>query len=201
MDELKTLIEALEGNLDSLKLWASKDLGLVSLNDQESPSCSQRKEETFDIDGGLLGQKCSIDLILGSISDSSDNKKNNLIVNLAETSLSICTQEIILDQRETDIMRVGSDCGSSLSNVLSDKDQPTCSRGGENLGASDCNKLFGFNLLDLHKLSSVPLNGNQSCSEQKLSFHVDPVDIGSIVFGRLWCNKQAIFPKGMLLYE
>ncbi|KAM7524778.1 hypothetical protein LguiA_014680 [Lonicera macranthoides] len=196
MDELKTLIEALEGNLDSLKLWASKDLGLVSLNDQESPFCSQRKEETFDIDGSLLGQKCSIDLILGSISDSSDNKKNNPIVNLAETSLSICTQEIILDQRETDIMRVGSDCGSSLSNVLTDKDQPTCSRDGENLGASDCNKLFEFDLLDLHKRSSVPLNGSPSCAEQKLSFHVDLVDIGSIVFGRLWCNKQAIFPKG-----
>ncbi|KAL8508259.1 hypothetical protein ACS0TY_018735 [Phlomoides rotata] len=33
-------------------------------------------------------------------------------------------------------------------------------------------------------------------SEQRISICVEPVNFGSLVYGKLWCNKNAIFPKG-----
>jgi histone demethylase JARID1 len=39
-------------------------------------------------------------------------------------------------------------------------------------------------------------NGGQSCSYRKLCLSVDLLNIGSLVSGRLWYNKQTIFPKG-----
>ena len=71
IDELHMLVKALEGGLDAVKGWASKDLGFVSVNDcdahmskllqdsevlktepsqpRESLSCSRRMEEKVDI--------------------------------------------------------------------------------------------------------------------------------------------------------
>ncbi|KAA8537093.1 hypothetical protein F0562_029571 [Nyssa sinensis] len=289
MDELNTLIEVLEGKLDAAKVWASEDLGLVSVNSKdntfakldqdrqtsgvsspkrnESPSCFQRTEESYNInepcsslqcpvtsevqsdtqhgtlslcashsitdehkeealviaDEGNVEQKCCIDLNLGSMSDKhgsglqqiSDSCDNKVIVNMAETCMSMCMKEknYNLDaEREPDIMRLSSDCDSSVSHVLSNKDHPSCSRDVVNRCASDCNKLFGVDLL-VHQHSSVPVRNllkaeivdlldenvyltGQSSLIQKLSFYVDPINYGSVVFGKLWCNKQAIFPKG-----
>ncbi|GFQ07428.1 lysine-specific demethylase jmj18 [Phtheirospermum japonicum] len=59
-------------------------------------------------------------------------------------------------------------------------------------------KLFG---VDLSSPSSVRSNASmkndsvENC-EQRSSVCVEPVSFGSVVFGKLWCNKDAIFPKG-----
>ncbi|KAA8544808.1 hypothetical protein F0562_019601 [Nyssa sinensis] len=174
-------------------------------------------------DEGKVGQECCIDLNLDSISGErgsglqqiSDSCDNKVIVNMAETCISLCVQENIYNsdaQREPDIMRLSNECDSSVSHVLSNKDHPSCLMDVAICCATDGNKLFGVDLLD-HQHLSVPLN-NLSKSEivdvsdvkvsltdksgpvQKLSFCVDPINYGSVVFGKLWCNKQAIFPKG-----
>lgn len=66
MDELNTLIEALEEKLVPLKAWASADLGLVGMNCEDSisgishskknngPVCSPKIEENFEKDSANL---------------------------------------------------------------------------------------------------------------------------------------------------
>ncbi|XP_059666927.1 lysine-specific demethylase JMJ18-like isoform X2 [Cornus florida] len=269
MDELNTLVRALEGELDAVKAWASEDLGLVSVNgkdstsgklnqeretseinspkQKESPSCSPRTEENLYIsepcssshcralsevvqsetqrgafslgashlvtdedkeeiqvltDEGKAGQERFIDLNLDSMSDEhvsglqqvSDSFDNKVMVDTAET-MSMCIEEENCSsgaQKEPEIMRLGS-------NV--------------NCCPSDINKLFETDFSVLHQHSSVPLtnlskteNGNpsdvkvsltgQSSPIQKLNFCVNPINYGSVVFGKMWCNKQAIYSKG-----
>uniref|UniRef100_A0A5B7AGW7 Putative lysine-specific demethylase JMJ18 isoform X1 n=1 Tax=Davidia involucrata TaxID=16924 RepID=A0A5B7AGW7_DAVIN len=279
MDELNTLVEALEGKLDAVRSWVAEDLGLVPLNhkdnnfaklDQDietsrincpkrngSPSCSPRTAESYNInepcssthchvspevvqsdtqqvafslfashsmiDEGKVGQESCIDLNLDSMSDEhgsglqqiSDSCDNKVIVNMAETCMSMCVQEKIYNsdaRREPDIMRLGNECDSSVSHVHSNKDHSSYSRDIAICCASDGNKLFGVDLLD-HKHLSAPLSNlskteivdlsdvkvtltDQNGHIQKLSFCVDPINYGTVVFGKLWCNKQAIFPKG-----
>ncbi|KAK2983960.1 hypothetical protein RJ640_009683, partial [Escallonia rubra] len=250
MDELNTLVEALEGKLDALEAWVSEDPGLVSAmgklcqertsgvncpkqteNPPDSPrteqnifvdmpcssnlcaseSMKQLKEEIFATDDVLFGPNWWIDLNLDSVSDEHKSKSlqrfgscdNNVKTDTAETSMPIGVQENIY---RSDVTQLGSDCGSSLSLVLSDKDRTSRSR----TDPSDRNKLFGFEVLDSDSVqsSSFPESKNldtsdvtlsldgKNCSMQKLCFHVDPLNIGSIVSGRLWCSKNTIFPKG-----
>ncbi|KAK9267111.1 hypothetical protein L1049_009530 [Liquidambar formosana] len=282
MDDLNTLVEALEGRLDALKAWVSEDPGLVSDNDKdgcgaktdreseasgpmchqqkESPSCSPRKD-VFNInnpcasnfhvssevvqresqkgsgslcvshivtDGrddilreeapvvnseGKVEQECFLDLNLNVMSNDSGNYKD--LVNVAETSLSLCKQgkSHRFDAIKPDVMRVGSDCESSVSHVLLNKDHPSCSKDVGNPFVSDCNSLLGFDHLVPHLHSSISSDNllkteiinrsdikvpvtDQGCLIQKLDSDVEPINFGSAVFGKLWCSKQAIFPKG-----
>ncbi|XP_059667390.1 lysine-specific demethylase JMJ18-like [Cornus florida] len=284
MDELNTLIEALEGNLNAVKAWVSEDLGLASINskdsdfvelgqereitgfdcpkEKKSPSCppitdgsfninescsslhdcgssevvqldlqretfnlcasasmiAEHKEEALVItDEGKVGLECCIDLNLESISDEqgsglqqiSDSCDNKVILNMHETCMPMCKQEKNYSpdaRREQDIIRPSSDCDSSVSHGLSNRDHPSCSRDVANCCASDGNKLFGVDLsVPLSNLSktenmdhsdvNVSLTG-QISHIQKSSFCIDPINYGSVVCGKLWCNKQAIFTKG-----
>ncbi|KAL6546283.1 hypothetical protein OROMI_022004 [Orobanche minor] len=76
-------------------------------------------------------------------------------------------------------------------------------------GASGSNsKLFGVDLLPKSVRSNASLeNGSmevlvdkvlkrESDCEQMSNFCVEPLSFGSVVYGKLWCNKDAIFPKG-----
>ncbi|KAK3030867.1 hypothetical protein RJ639_037324, partial [Escallonia herrerae] len=176
-----------------------------------SQSMKQLKEEIFATDDVLFGRNWWIDLNLDSVSDEHESKSqqrfgscdNNVKTDTAETSMPIGVQENIY---RSEVTQLGSDGGSSLSLVLSEKDQTSRSR----TDPSDRNKLFGFELLDSDSVQSnsfsesknldtsdvtLSLDG-KNCSMQKLCFHVDPLNIGSVVSGRLWCSKKAIFPKG-----
>ncbi|KAK3041880.1 hypothetical protein RJ639_001248 [Escallonia herrerae] len=250
MNELNTLVEALQGKLDALEAWVSEDPGLVSVmgkhcqertsgvhcpKQTENPpdlprteqnmfvdmpcssnlcasqSMKQLKEENFATDDTLFGPNWWIDLNLDSVSDEHESKSqqrfgscdNNVKTDTSETSMPIGVQENIY---RSEVTQLGSDGGSSLSLVLSEKDQTSRSR----TDPSDRNKLFGFELLDSDSVQSnsfpesknldasdvtLSLDG-KNCSTQKLCFHVDPLNIGSVVSGRLWCSKKVIFPKG-----
>ncbi|CAK9167435.1 unnamed protein product [Ilex paraguariensis] len=172
---------------------------------------------------GKLGHKCCIGLKLDGISIDhgsglqlkSDCLDNNIVLNVAKTCMSRGTQEKNCSsdaQKDPKILRLGSDSGSSVSHVLSGKDHPLCSS-DVRYGVSDRNRVFGVDLLASGPSSAVPLNislktesldhsnvkehlTSHSCSLQKSSFHVDLLNCGSAVIGKLWCNKQAIFPKG-----
>jgi histone demethylase JARID1 len=38
----------------------------------------------------------------------------------------------------------------------------------------------------------------ESCLMQICGTSVKPISLGSVVHGKLWCSKHAIYPKGML---
>lgn len=190
----------------------SSDQNLRNDDKPESP-CLEDKSK--------IGQKCHTDMNLDGPSDDhrsklqqSFNSCKNEIINAGGICESKGMQEINLDldaKREPYVIQLGSDCGSTVSNVASDNSCPPKSR-----NAGSCIEPVGTKLFGVHLFSSppsgVPLTSslktetkdfsfNGICqvdpdSEQKLSFCVDPINFGSVVHGKLWCNKETIFPKG-----
>ncbi|CAA2934426.1 lysine-specific demethylase JMJ18-like [Olea europaea subsp. europaea] len=172
-------------------------------------------------DESKIGQKCYTGMNLDGSSDDSRSKLQeafssckNEIINAGGFCESKGMQEMILDldaKREPYVIQLGSDCGSIVSNVASDNSCPPKSR-----NAGSCIEPVGTKLFGVHLFSSppsgVPLTSslkteskdfsfNGICqvdpdSEQKLSFCIDPINFGSVVHGKLWCNKEIIFPKG-----
>lgn len=146
----------------------------------------------------------------------SDSHGKEAIENL-KAHLSACYQEKVLCSgtvKEQDTMQVRSDCNSSNSHKDLNKDQPSCSRVIEGTCSFDVKKLFGVDLSLPHQQSKLPLvdllktdtiNGSNvrtSVTDQrfqkKLETCVEPINFGCVMCGKLWCSKQAIFPKGML---
>jgi histone demethylase JARID1 len=106
--------------------------------------------------------------------------------------------------------QAAGDCKSEL-HELSNKNQPSYPM----FGAS-CKKLFGVDLsfppshsvisaksfkTEMVEGSNVRSVTNQSSPVKKLNPCVEPINVGSVIFGKLWCCKQAIFPKGTLFYD
>ena len=149
------------------------------------------------------------------ISDSFNSKS---ITNVEETFMSNCKQKNVHSsdtEREPRLMQQDSDhdLSISLSHVLLNKDFPSCSRDVGHTFSRDRNKLFGVDLLFPCPHSEVPLDSSletefvdtsdvkiamkdQSCPIQKLDPCVEPMNFGTVMFGKLWCSKRAIFPKG-----
>ncbi|KAF8413477.1 hypothetical protein HHK36_001464 [Tetracentron sinense] len=120
-------------------------------------------------------------------------------------------------------IRSCSDCDSSVSlnhsvelasqHVLMNRDHMLCKGGIEYPFTSGGNKLFGVDLGVPHPFSYAPsismvktenvdtlslqtyLTG-QSYITQKLDLRVEPLNFGSLMVGKLWCSKQAIYSKG-----
>ncbi|KAL6991825.1 hypothetical protein U1Q18_009936 [Sarracenia purpurea var. burkii] len=157
-------------------------------------------------------QKFCIDLNIDGLSDGSgsglqqmsDSPDNNSV--LKANGVGKCTDK---PKGSEDIIRLRSDSGSSVSHMISDQDHHAYSRNVGNPCAFGGNKLFGVDLLVSHSHPSVPLNlflkdetgehfemRRASCSIQNSSAFVSPINYGTVVFRKLWCNKQAIFPKG-----
>ncbi|XP_016456757.1 lysine-specific demethylase JMJ18 isoform X1 [Nicotiana tabacum] len=256
MDELNTLVQALEGKLGAIELWASKVSGFRSLNRRQHNFVKLDSEgdglemdpsmKNDDLPGSLREQKhnakkqcrslhsethafwsdqqkhllCApenlskgtkeeapatngyhFDLDCNSLSNERGKKTN-------KTSTSIAIQEIngdLKEPTERDRVILVCDSGSSVS-LATEKYLHLFSDDATNSYASNYSsgkKLFG---VDLSMCSlRVRQNGildtdkdspSSKISEQKLTYHVDPLIFGSIVSGRLWCNKLAIFPKG-----
>lgn len=95
-----------------------------------------------------------------------------------------------------------------------EKDFSSCSRDAQNSCTLDGWKLFGVDLL-MHSDSGEQLNGvckmgdvetsntsisltNQSVLMQKFGISVELVNLGSVMCGKVWCSKHAIYPKGKL---
>ncbi|KAK7359064.1 hypothetical protein VNO77_01010 [Canavalia gladiata] len=92
------------------------------------------------------------------------------------------------------------------------KDFSSCSRDVRNSSTLAGGKLFGVPLR-MHSDSGEQLNSifkmgdvetsstgksltNQSFLIQKFGISVEPVNFGSVMNGKLWCSKHAIYPKG-----
>ncbi|KAE8673422.1 Lysine-specific demethylase JMJ18 [Hibiscus syriacus] len=281
VDELQILVKALEGGLDAVKLWASRDLGLVSDNDcdayvsnlvedgeilktetaqvRESFSRSSRVGEMVNINApcshGLFSsevlpsecqpklkaplvavdthnkvlnvgvvvekrtnseQDTCIDLNLDIISDyparkslcDSDSSNNNSIPDVETFSREkICGFNEV---SEPVLKRLKSDCSSSVSCEYSIKYQHSISTGHQDSNGFEGNKLFGIELQFPHisagqsntLLKAETVNSSDVIASVAGQCHpllnpsVEPINFGSIIFGKLWCSSQAIFPKG-----
>ncbi|KAG4123890.1 hypothetical protein ERO13_D10G005000v2 [Gossypium hirsutum] len=284
VDELQMLVEALEGGLDAVKLWASKDLGLVSGIDcdvylskwvqdsevlkfepaRESFSCSSRVEEKVDIntpylyghfssevspsecqpatklkashvtlDGhnnvvnvGVLvmenrtnsEQEACIDLNLDIVSDYPATARKSICDSDSSSNHSVTDVETFLREkscgfdevREPVLKRLKSDCSSSVSREYSEKYQHSISTGHRGPDGFEGKKLFGVELQFPHinagqsntLLKAETLNCSDVIASMAHQGHpllnhaVEPLNFGSVIFGKLWCNSQAIFPKG-----
>jgi histone demethylase JARID1 len=145
----------------------------------------------------------------------SDGCDNKAISYVKETHGSPCMQETPGSSdaaKEQDREQVVGDCEAKLQELSNKKDpypiftQDTC---------ASRNKLFGVDLSRSHsvrpaKSFKTEMNKggldvrpatNQSIPVKKLNPCVEPINVGSVMFGKLWCCKQAIFPKGTLLYD
>ncbi|XVE89402.1 hypothetical protein DITRI_Ditri19aG0198700 [Diplodiscus trichospermus] len=289
IDELHILVKALEGGLDTIEAWASKDLGLVSFNDcdahvsklvkdsallktepsqlRESSSCSPRMEEKLDsntpcpyglassevfpsechgtklkashvtldshnnvLNVGVLvmenkvnlEQDACIDLNVDIISDypasklvyASDSPNDNSVTDV-ETFLPLFKREKFCgfdEVKEPALKRLRSDCSSSVSQESLKMYQHSTSRVHRVSDGFDGKRLFGVELnfprihagqsntlLKTETDNSSYVNASMAdCGGLSLNSSVEPLNFGSVVYGKLWCSKQAIFPKGMI---
>ncbi|RDX79654.1 Lysine-specific demethylase JMJ18, partial [Mucuna pruriens] len=109
-------------------------------------------------------------------------------------------------RNEEDNMDPGAGGIAALEKVI-----PSCSRDVQNSCTLDGCKLFGVDLQmhsdsgeqlnDVFKMGDVETSNttsltNRSFLMQKFGISVEPVNLGSVVCGKLWCSKHAIYPKG-----
>lgn len=167
-----------------------------------------------------LEQDACIDLNLDILSDypaskslyASDNLNNNSVTDV-ETFLPFLKREKICgfdEVREPVLKRLRSDCGSSVSQDSPKKYPQATSRVHEDSDGFNGKKLFGVELrfphidpgqsntlLKTETVNSSDVNPSIADHGDTLfNSSVEPLNLGAVMFGKLWCSKQAIFPKG-----
>ena len=139
-----------------------------------------------------------------------DNRDNKGVPHVEK----VCYSEA---RKERDNMELGAGCILSDSVAVLEKGFSPCSRDHQNSCSLDGCKLFGVDLQmnseSGEQLNSVCKTGvadtsntcisltNPSFLMQEFGTSVDLVSLGSVLHGKRWCNKHAIYPKGMLRYE
>lgn len=187
------------------------------------------KEALTKDSGSKVRQGFCIDLNLDTTSDehgsglqqvsySCDSKATG---NVAESFWSVCKEEKVTSPevpKQLDIVLLTGDCDSSVSIVRRNKHHFPCVVDNRNPCVSDGSKLFGADLLVSLPQSSIrPSNltkteilGNsdvkvyvtdQTRSIEKMNFCVELIHFGTLLFTKPWCSKEAIFPKGMLIWK
>ncbi|XVF26314.1 hypothetical protein REPUB_Repub14bG0005600 [Reevesia pubescens] len=169
-----------------------------------------------------LEQDACIDLNLDIISDypaseslyASDSPNNNSVADV-DTFLPFFKQEKNCgfdEVREPVLKRLRSDYSSSVSQESPNKYQHSTSRVHWDSDGFDGKKSFGFELqfphiaagesntlLKTEIINSSFVNASVVMTDRGdllLNSSVEPLNFGSVMFGKLWCSKQAIFPKG-----
>jgi len=162
-----------------------------------SPSSLSAPNESIDSDNDNM---IVIDKDKADIADS-HNKGDSVLEE------KVCCSEI---KKEQDNMEIVVDLSTSSSVVK--KEVSSCSRNVHNSCTSDGGKHEVHLQMDsdsrkkpkivVEKVidttsTSISLT-QESFLMQIFSTSVKPISLGSVVHGKLWCNKQAIYPKGML---
>ncbi|KAI3680889.1 hypothetical protein L6452_35668 [Arctium lappa] len=181
-DELTILVDSLEGNSDALRKWASQNLGL----DQEKAFVGDcfKKDKCAPL-SPIKIETCSFSRHHGSTGVvQSDLEQKTFDVHPKEEPVYMadrsfggqrCLIDLNLDSFSVDDGRENK--------VTSDVSGST---GVQNYCVSDDNTLLGFDILASH--SDMKLSGSD--------LDVELLNVGNVAFGKLWCNNQAIFPKG-----
>jgi histone demethylase JARID1 len=172
IEELNMLVEALEGRLEAIKVWASKDHGVVSIDntdmhaakkpklDQESgmykiKSCDPRdtspccpvSEDKVNINASCSSSSHVSSAVVQSGSQDGHNDNGTLVMNAEAKVGHDCNFDLNLncmfDEHESKMMDISDGCDNKASTF-------------------DGNKLFGVDLGLPHHSSNTP---SISCSE------------------------------------
>lgn len=196
----------LESQQDSLNLRASPMK--CEDSDNQHKGLSRNDDDKFNY---------TIDLNIGTKPD--EGEKNTLAItggirSLEDTCVSVCWAErkaIPHAIKRSLDMQLVRDSKSSVACAISKSDLTVSAMDNWNTSShGDC-KLFGVNLLfpDQHPavlcsnlLTTKPVDSSavkrSSCPIKEFTACVEPIHFGSIMAGKCWCSKQAIFPKGTL---
>ncbi|XP_063944173.1 lysine-specific demethylase JMJ18 [Daucus carota subsp. sativus] len=242
MDELSTLIKALEDEAGALKAWPSVDEGLVCINCEDSisgissakqnddPAKFPKRDETLQEDtaDGCMSQVVTNKLKEDVVGKSNDtmtiNQSYTVISAVVERMLNhksdVCYDNMMANEgdacnnvireafhkadsrQKLDSLQLGGCPGSSVSYVLPKNVCPSPSMDVADRGASNNDLTFGCMSSNevVDQLGIKDTHSVRNGSLQKFSFDVHPINIGNAVSGRLWCNKQVIYPKGFKSY-
>lgn len=197
------------GHVSSEVVQSGSEPGPIGMSHLTVDGHSENDENLVMNNCGKGGQECSIDLNIDCTSNEHESRLLHIYDNYEKKP--IINSDV---GREPDTSKLVRHCCVS-SPILLDRDYPLSSRDMGSDSTFDDNKLFGADLFTPDSHSKVLASGlketetvntsdikifmtHQSSPLQKFTSSIEPINIGSVVFGKLWCNKQAIFPKGML---
>ncbi|KAJ9565800.1 hypothetical protein OSB04_001766 [Centaurea solstitialis] len=167
-DELTVLVGSLEGDSDALRKWASQNLGL----DQETGD-GYKKDKCAPL-SSIKIETCGFPHHYGPMGVS---------------QLDPQRKTVDAHPKEEPVCMGDGSFGGSRCVIDLNLDSVFVDDGRENKVASfDDKKPLGFDILASN--TDMRLLGS--------NLDVELLNIGSVAFGKLWCNKQAIFPKGIV---
>ncbi|CAN1169410.1 Lysine-specific demethylase JMJ14 [Linum perenne] len=209
MDELSRLVDALEGDTQAMKLWASEATRLVSVK-EESPSCSPRRDELLGTSGscGSNSHDVTSDVIQSDSKHVSSDKAQALWTEADAMEEEVCF-DLNVDATCTDRGReslYASDSSSSRLVSNSSECYELSKSASCRTVLEDTNvvgkKLFGVDLMSPPQFTTIPsksseIDGvNKESSSNQFDRSVELLNCGSVVLRRNWYSKEAIFPKG-----
>uniref|UniRef100_A0A7N0UH57 Uncharacterized protein n=1 Tax=Kalanchoe fedtschenkoi TaxID=63787 RepID=A0A7N0UH57_KALFE len=225
IDELQKLVKALEGDPDALKLWASKDQKLVvcAIDDKK---CGFRTIENDELDLHKSKRPKEEDVSVRFSGVDHSSRRNYHGLNEEAHAICCDNEEHVSCHGENhDTFIVEEVSGADLSvdsingeviSIVSEKYIAMCPQ--EQSGFLEEQKQDEAELLNYRQHDAYP--GHASCSincadinsdclleslVKPMAYHfvvqnsdicVKVLAVGQPMFGKLWCNKNAMFPKG-----
>ncbi|KAE8700786.1 putative Fasciclin-like arabinogalactan family protein [Hibiscus syriacus] len=200
IDELKMLVKALEEGVDPFKAWACTDI--EGCDAHVSNLVHNSEDASMKLNLGIISDYPAINSL--NALDSPNNKSD------VKTFLPSCKHERGFDEvREPVLKRIKSDCRpSSDSRDSPNKYQHSTSSVPLDSDGFDVNNLFSVEHQSPHPWKSNILmkttTTNSSDVNASIAARGDPLlnssmeslNFGSVMFGKQWCSKQAIYPKG-----
>ncbi|CAN6347252.1 unnamed protein product [Urochloa humidicola] len=215
MEELNTLVAALEGNRTAVCLWGQDHLGLVCPSgDVQKRKMDSGKSTEFS------GSAIDVNVVSG-FDGSQDgchdlqkpagfHHENGIQNNCADLNSRIKEKHnedgMFIDHglvQNTGSPRLNSECSSSLSlkcyssNLFSPRNETS------NSDFWNTKKLFGVDIGNFAKHSDSQVSqlvrvssGSDVASRPTSRCQVEPLDYGAVMNGKEWFNNQTIFPKG-----
>ncbi|KAF3964086.1 hypothetical protein CMV_011590 [Castanea mollissima] len=180
INELNTLVAALEGGEDSVKEWVSGGSGLVSASDKVA--CVAK----VDMESDTCGTKYLDQRENSSCCQGTEEKLN---INVPCSSYSHVSSEVIQSESQHGSFSLDTSHISTESHNAIVNDETLV--GNKKVPLDSSLKSEFADTSDV-KITTK----DQSFPIQKLDPCVKLINLGTVMFGKLWCSKQAIFPKG-----
>nr|XP_011460431.1 PREDICTED: probable lysine-specific demethylase JMJ14 isoform X1 [Fragaria vesca subsp. vesca]XP_011460432.1 PREDICTED: probable lysine-specific demethylase JMJ14 isoform X1 [Fragaria vesca subsp. vesca]XP_011460433.1 PREDICTED: probable lysine-specific demethylase JMJ14 isoform X1 [Fragaria vesca subsp. vesca] len=178
VEELNLLVKALEGELDAIHVWASKDSGVVSIDythkcaakkpklDGASKSCDPMEimpdcpisEDKVNMNGSCSSSSHVSSAVVQSGSPDDHNGHESLVVNAAPKVEHDCSFDLNLncasDEHESKVIDVSDGCDNKTSTI--EEETSTSMSNQEKASMSEGNKLFGVDLGLSRPASNIP---------------------------------------------
>lgn len=173
-------------------------------------------EKEFDLDVERECFSCFYDLHLSAAScNCSSDKfacpKHASLICHCDPENRLVRLRYTIDELNT-LVKALEECMDALQAWASkDRGGPLHSIDLDGCDIAGHNKLFGSDRIPssfptnttpmkIEYMEEAIYNVSKVCSDSKqnISSSIEPVSFGTVVYRKLWCNKDAIFPKGML---